>query len=237
MLENQKVVVVGGTSGIGLAVDKLVAEQGADVVVASRRPESIERAKQAIGKNITGYVVDVTEEQSVKTLFEQVGRFHHLVMTVGKPVTFAGFLESELAQVQQVFNVKFWGQYLCAKCAAPYIQQTGSMTLMAGSGGPGKGISALALTNAAVEEFSKCLAVELAPIRVNAVRPGMVDTPLWKEFSEPDRLAMYEQFGKKLLVGRIGTAEEIAQIYLQFMTNGFITGVSITVDGGMIFNR
>ncbi|MBE9170457.1 SDR family oxidoreductase [Pleurocapsales cyanobacterium LEGE 06147] len=232
LLSNQKVVIIGGTSGIGLALARLAVESEAEIVIASRSQEKLEKAKQEFGDAVEGLVVDVTDEKSVKSFFNQVGRFNHLATTVGEPVVFANFLESEILQVKQALNVKFWGQYLCVKYAAPHIHSTGSITLMSGSGGPGKGVSALACTNAAVEALSRCLAVELAPIRINVIKPGMIDTPLWRKFSDSERNTMYQQVGQELLVGRIGKPEEVAQTYLYLMTNGFISGTSITVDGG-----
>ncbi len=233
-LENQKVVIVGGTAGIGLAVAKAVALQGTSVVVASRSQDKVEQAKTVIKGVVEGYTANVTNEQSIQSLFDRIGEFDHLVLTPGEPVTFTPFLQSDLSYVRRIFETKFWGQYLCIQYGATRIKRNGSITLTSGSGSASKGTSALACINGAVEALSKTLAVELAPVRVNVVRPGMIDTDLWGKFPLQERHQMYGKVGKELLVGRIGTPEEIAQTYLYLMNSGFTTGTALTIDGGTL---
>lgn len=233
-LENQKVVVVGGTSGIGLAIAKAAVVQGASIVVASRSQKRCEQAASIIGGDVKAYTVDVTEEDSIQALFDQVGEFDHLVTTPGNPITFSSFLDADMTLVTHQFAVKFWGQYLCAKYGAKRIKPQGSITFMSGGGRQNKGNSTLASINGAIDSFGKLLAVELAPIRVNVVRPGLVKTDVWNNFSQAERLDMYKTVGDKLMVGRVGTPEDIAETYLYFLSNSFTTGVAIDVDGGAL---
>ena len=231
-LKNQKVVIVGGSAGIGLALAKAAALQGAEIVVASRSQEKIERATSEISGAVEGYTVDVVNEQSIKSLFEKVGEFDHLVTTPGDPLTFAEFLQADTLHVKETFDVKFWGQYLCAKHGAARISRNGSITFMSGSGGASRGTSTLACINGATEALCKSLAVELAPVRVNVVRPGMIDTDAWSNFPEPERQEMYRTVGEGLLVKRTGTVEEVADTYLYLLMSRFTTGTAITIDGG-----
>ncbi|MBD2102893.1 SDR family oxidoreductase [Leptolyngbya sp. FACHB-261] len=231
-LRDQKVVIVGGTSGIGLAVAKAASAEGASIVVASRNQERLTQASSMIENRVETYQVDVTDEKSIQLLFDQVGEFNHLVTTPGNPVAFDLFLNADLSVVNHQFAVKFWGQYLCAKYGARNIKADGSITFMSGGGRWNKGNSTLASINGAIDALSQILAVELAPIRVNVVRPGLVKTDLWSNFSEEERLQMYETASDNLLVGRVGTPEDIAESYLYLLKNTFTTGTAVIVDGG-----
>lgn len=233
-LEGQKVVIVGGTSGIGLAVAKVAALQGASIAIASRSQNRCEQARATIGGAVEAYTVDVTDEDSIKALFDKVGEFDHLVTTPGDPINFMPFLDADMGLVTHQFAVKFWGQYLCAKHGAKRIKPQGSIAFMSGGGRRSKGNSTLASINGAIDALAKLLAVELAPIRVNVVRPGLVQTDLWNNFSEQERLEMYKTVGENLMVGRVGTPEDIAETYLYLLKSGFTTGTAITIDGGAL---
>jgi NAD(P)-dependent dehydrogenase (short-subunit alcohol dehydrogenase family) len=233
-LEGQKVVIVGGTAGIGLAVAKTVSAQGASIVIASRSQNRCEQARSTISGAVEAYTVDVTDEDSIKALFNKVGEFDHLVTTPGDPVAFEPFLNADLTVATHQFAVKFWGQYLCARSGAKRIRPHGSITFISGGGRRNKGNSTLASINGAIDALVKVLAVELAPIRVNVVRPGLVKTDLWNHFSEEERLQMYRTVGENLMVGRVGTPEDIAETYLYLLKSGFTTGTAITIDGGAL---
>jgi NAD(P)-dependent dehydrogenase (short-subunit alcohol dehydrogenase family) len=129
-----------------------------------------------------------------------------------------------------------FGAIAAVKAAAPKIRQGGSIVLTGGIAGarPQKGWTLGASICGAMEGFTRALAVELAPIRVNIVSPGFVRTPLWSNVPEIEREAMYRQVGARLLVGRVGEADDIAQTYLYLMNNGFATGQTIVIDGGGI---
>ena len=236
-LQHKKVVVVGGSSGVGLAVAKAAAAQGASVVIASRSAEKVERARAgAAPLELEGRIIDVTNETQVRDFFAAVGPFDHLVTT---PVIFtsrAPIKDQPTEEFRTLFDIKFWGQYFAAKYAAPLLRPGGSITLSSGqlSHRPVVGSVPRASVNGAVEALGRALAVELAPVRVNTICAGVIATERWHHIEEKERLAQFERIAQSLPVGRIATPEDIAQTYLYAMTNRFTTGTVILVEGGAL---
>lgn len=229
-LENQSVIVVGGTSGMGLAVARLAAAAGAAVTVASRSPEKV--AATAADLGVTGRVLDISDEASVRDFFAAAGPVDHLVIS-GSSVRTGTLQEATLADGEFTFRNKFFGPYLCVKHAR--MNPTGSITLFSGilSRRPGHNDVVLAAVNAAVEAMGRALARDLAPVRVNTISPGMTrDTGAYTAMPEAAREGMYASIAAKLPAGRVGTAGDMAAATLMLMTNGFITGVTLDVDGG-----
>jgi NAD(P)-dependent dehydrogenase (short-subunit alcohol dehydrogenase family) len=142
----------------------------------------------------------------------------------------------DTSALRRAFDVRMFGAMTTVKAAAPYIRQGGSIVLTGGiaSARPLKGWTIAASICGAMEGFTRALAVELAPIRVNIVSPGLVRTPLWADMSESQREAMYRQAGERLPVGRVGEAGDIARTYLHLMDNAYVTGQSFVIDGGGI---
>ena len=231
-LEAQKVVVLGGTSGIGRAVAKAARESGASVVVASSSPAKVEAAKKDLG--VDGHAVDLTSEQATAAFFEAVGPFDHLVYTAGESLVLGPLATLDAATARKAFDLRFFGALIAAKLAAPRLRKGGSIVLTHGIAGvrPLAGWSVGASICGAMESLTRALAVELAPLRVNAVSPGFVRTPLWSNMPEADREALYRDAGAKLPVGRVGEPEDIAEAYLYLMKNAFSTGQTVIVDGG-----
>lgn len=233
MLQNQKVVIIGGSSGIGLETAKQAIMLGAEVVIASRSEEKLQAAKENLGSKVLVYTLDTTEEQQVKSFFEEVGRFDHLIVSAAE--TSGGpFLQTDTAQARKLFENKFWGQYYAAKYGAPNISANGSITLFSGvvayKAMPGS--SALGAVNAAVSNLGQSLALELAPIRVNVVSPGIIDTPSRSKMPEGARKDFYATIAGKLPVKRVGHAGDVAQSVLYLLQNGFVTGTVLHVEGG-----
>ena len=229
-LTNQSVVVVGGTSGMGLAIARLAASRGAYVTVASRSPDKVAAAASELG--VTGQPLDTTNEASVRDFFSVAGRVDHLVVTASSVRT-GTLKDSPLADGEFTFRSKFFGPYLCAKYAQ--MKPTGSITLFSGilSRRPGHNDVVLAGVNAAVEAMGRALARDLAPVRVSIISPGMTrGTGAYLSMPEAAREGMYSTIAARLPVGRVGTAEDIAAATLMLMTNAFITGVTLDVDGG-----
>ena len=229
-MKNQVVAVIGGTSGMGLAVAKLASERGARVIVGSRSQEKVSAAASDIG--CEGRVVDAMNEESVREFFAATGTLDHLVVS-GSAVKSGTLAELPLADAEFTFRSKFFGPYLCAKHAR--IQPAGSITLFSGilSRRPGHNDSILAPVNAAVEALGRALARDLAPVRVNTLSPGMTrDTGAYLGMPESAREGMFASIAKNLPVGRVGTPADIAEAALLLMTNPFITGVTLDVDGG-----
>lgn len=233
-LQHQRVVLLGGTSGIGLATAHAALTAGASVIVVSSRGQRVAEAVTKLGERAEGYTVDLSNESAVRALFEQLGPFDHLVYSAGDALQTGALADMGLDTVRQVFDVRVFGAIATVKHAAPYLRPGGSVVLTSGVASlrPQKGWVALASVCSAMEGFTRALAVELAPIRVNLVSPGLVRTPLWASLPEADRAALYAASGAALPVGRVGEAEDLAQTYLYLMTNRYVTGQTFIVDGG-----
>nr|WP_168508357.1 SDR family oxidoreductase [Streptomyces sp. S1D4-11]QIY95544.1 SDR family oxidoreductase [Streptomyces sp. S1D4-11] len=232
-LAGKRVVLLGGSSGIGFSVAELAAAEGAQVVIASSSQDKVDRALKRLPDDAQGFRLNVTDEDEVREFFQQLGEFDHLVYTAGDPLQIKSFDETDVRQAQEFFKVRYWGAFTAARHGAAHIRKGGSIVLSSGSAGarPGKGWMVAASITSASEALGRALAVELGPIRVNVVRPGPTRTELWDgSVAEPEEL--YQALGDKLLVGRVGQVSEVAQTYVYLMNNGFSTGSVVTVDGG-----
>jgi NAD(P)-dependent dehydrogenase (short-subunit alcohol dehydrogenase family) len=215
---------------MGLSIAKLSASQGASVTVGSRSSEKVAATAKALG--VLGRTIDTTDESSVQDFFASVGDIDHLVIT-GSSVRTGTLKDAPIADGELTFRSKFFGPYLCAKHAK--VNPTGSITLFSGilSRRPGLNDAVLAGVNAAVEAMGRALARDLAPVRVNTVSPGMTrDTGAYVSMPKNAREGMYSSIAARLPVQRVGTGDDIAEATLMLMTNGFITGVTLDVDGG-----
>lgn len=233
-LKGKKVVIIGGSSGIGLATAKSVASKGGNVIIVSSNQGRIDKALQEIASESTGYAVDVTNEIEVKNLFEKVGLFDHLIFTAGENLILSNVEDTTLEDARNYFNIRYWGAFAAVKYAAPFINSKGSIVLTSGiaSNRPNKGWALGASICAAMEGFARAMAMELAPIRVNIVSPGVVKTELWGGMSESDRETMYANIGNALPVKRVGEAEDIAKTFLYLLEQEYGTGQTLIIDGG-----
>lgn len=227
--DNQTVVVIGGSSGIGAAVASNAAERGARVYSVGRR---VETSETHVG--IRHESADVTDDASLRQLFERIGAFDHLVITAGPSVSAKPLADSDLLQAQQAFDVKFWGTLRAIQAALPYLSERGSITLTSGllSRKFVAGQFIKTTLNAALESLAKQLAKELAPRRVNVISPGVTDTEAYAGMDESQRSAMFARTSAALPVGRVGTPQDLAAAFMLVMENGFISGSIIDVDGG-----
>ena len=234
--ENKRVVIIGGSSGIGLAVAEEAASQGADVVIVSSKAERVQEAIQSIGGNVRGEAVDVFDEKSVESFFTNIGAFDHLVFTAGDSLHLHELADTDLMQARHAFELRYWAALAAVKYGSPHIRKGGSIVLTTGVAGrrPHKGWAVAASVCGTIEALTRALAVELAPIRVNPVSPGVVRTNLWQNMSPDEREQLFESVGKRLPVGRVGEAHDIAQAYLFLMQEGFSTGQTVVVDGGTV---
>jgi NAD(P)-dependent dehydrogenase (short-subunit alcohol dehydrogenase family) len=235
-LQDKRVVVLGGSSGIGLAVAQLAASQGAQVVIASSSAERVQKAVESIGREAQGQAVDLSDERAVASLFSGLGLFDHLVFTAGDSLHLHDLASTDLQEARRAFDLRYWAALAAVKYGSPYIRKEGSIVLTTGIAGrrPRKGWVIAASVCGTIEALTRALAVELAPIRVNAVCPGMVRTNLWQNMSAEERERLFESVGNSLPVGRVGEASEIAQAYLFLMQEGFGTGQTVVVDGGAV---
>jgi NAD(P)-dependent dehydrogenase (short-subunit alcohol dehydrogenase family) len=232
-LNAASVIVIGGTSGIGLAVAEQAAARGAHVTVASSNQDRVDEAIKTLPHGTRGARLDVTDEAAVRDFFQHTGRFDHLVYTAGEPLLLKPVTELTTAEARLFFQTRYWGAFTAVKQAVPLLRDSGSIVLSSGTvvSRPAKGTAAAASVTGATEALVRALAVELAPLRVNAVRPGPVRTALWHG-TVPDPEALYNDFSQQLLLHRIGEPGEAAAAYIYLMSNGFTTGTVITADGG-----
>ncbi len=235
-ITGQRVVIVGGTAGIGRAVARASVAAGAQVIVASSRASSVEATLTELGPTATGRAVDVLDEPAVAAFFADLGPIDHVVYTAGEALSMVTVADLDLEQARKFFQIRYFGALTVVRAAAPSVRAGGSITLTSGSAAqrPGAGWALGASVCGATNALTRALAVELAPIRVNAVAPGVVRTDLWARMSDADRDAMYTQVGQALPVGRVGEVDDIALAYLYCLTQPYGTGTVLTVDGGTV---
>jgi NAD(P)-dependent dehydrogenase (short-subunit alcohol dehydrogenase family) len=228
-MAGQRVVVVGGTSGMGLATVRATAALGAEVVAAGRRPlaqrESIAAVKQL--------EVDVTDEASVQALFEGVGELAHLLVT-SSPGSSGAFVDQDLAAARAYMDGKFFGSWTCARYAAPRLDARGSITFVTGGAvvRPPTHGSMITAAFAALEALTRALAIELGPRRVNVIRPGYTDSEMWSFLSDTDRDDLRRRVAAAMPVRRMGTPDDVADAAVFLMTNPQVTGAVLEVTGG-----
>jgi NAD(P)-dependent dehydrogenase (short-subunit alcohol dehydrogenase family) len=231
-LSGKTVVVVGGATGIGYAVAEAARDEGARVVVASSQAANVDAAVARLGGGASGSAVDVSDEASVAGFFERLGRFDHLAFTAGDwgGSFFAPTRDLDLAKAQAGFGVRFWGALTVAKHAIRTIAEEGSITLTGGmlAHRPMKGAPVVTAVAGAIEHLTRGLAVDLAPVRVNAVCPGIILTDRTKQLPEE----MLKAFTARLPLPRGADPGEAAEAYLYLMRGGYTTGQVLWVDGG-----
>lgn len=233
-LQNQKVVIIGGSSGIGLATAEAALAEGTQVVIASRSKEKLEKANQRLGGKATTIPVDLADPASLEKLFEAVGVLNHLFISAAEPKS-GLLMETPMEDIRAFFDARFWGTYVATQQATPRLAKDGSITFMSGNAAVKglKGSSVGAASVAAVEAFARCIAVELAPIRVNVIRAGLIDTPLLDRYGD-NRQKIIDNYAKRLPLKRIGKAEDVAQAAVYLMKSTYITGTILEVDGGAL---
>ena len=240
MLFDQKIAIIGGSSGIGFAVAQAAADAGAEVIIGSSSEAKLKGALAAFTERVEGRLIDVTQEESVREFFDKVGEVDHVAVTVGASYEPALVVNSDLLESQKPFLFKYWGEFLIAKYAGSRLTNCGSITLTSGilSQRPAMKLAAQASVNAAIEALGRTLAVELAPRRANVVCPGFIDTgKVFADVPAPQRAAqLLELKGADLPVQRVGQPKDAAAAYIFAMENSYVTGQVVFVDGGSLIS-
>jgi NAD(P)-dependent dehydrogenase (short-subunit alcohol dehydrogenase family) len=234
-LKNARVLVIGGTSGIGLGVASAAAERGAIPIVVSRQQSSVDRALAQLPEQARGATVDLTDLSAMERLAADIGDIEHLVFTAGESLVLVSLADLAPDIINRYYQTRLVGALSSIRVFGPRITAGGSITLTSGTAAEQPGFGAMPVSICgAMNALTKALAVELAPIRVNAVAPGVVRTPLWDSFSDTDRQALYEQAAQRLPLGRVGEVTDTSRAYLYCMEQEWGTGIVLTVDGGTV---
>lgn len=253
-LRDKRVLIIGGTSGIGFAVAEAALEHDAYVCLASSTQAKVDQAIARLqesyrGKDakISGHICDLSQlqhlESNVETLLKAATdhgaiKLDHIVFTAGDAVQAPAVSELTVESVQKLGNVRFFGPLVLAKYAPTYMTPgpRSSITLTSGtiSHKPFKGRTVMAAWGSGIEGIMRGLAVDLAPMRVNLVSPGAILTEIWDGIPEGRRAGLLEGFKKETLTGEMGLPEDVAEAYLHSMKDGFMTGTVLHTDGGRI---
>ncbi|WP_127355113.1 SDR family oxidoreductase [Actinacidiphila soli] len=231
---SERVVVIGGTSGIGLAVAERQMKEGREVVVTGRDAGRLQAALEKLGEGASGAAVDARDEEAMRAFFAGLGRVDHVVLAATGATAAGPFRSIPAGALREAAEGKLVAQTIAAQAALEVLRLDGSLTFVtAGSAGAAiPGTAGLAAVNAAVEAMVPVLAVELAPARVNAVSPGIIDTPWWDWLDADARQQTFDAYAKSAPAGRVGHAEDIADTIAYLIGAGFTTGVVLSVDGG-----
>jgi NAD(P)-dependent dehydrogenase (short-subunit alcohol dehydrogenase family) len=231
-LKGQTVLVIGRGSGLARAIALAALDAGARVVAAGRDQEKLSAA-YADEPGISTETVDVTDEASIAALGERLGTIDHVVSTASARAR-GHLADLDRDAVRLSFDTKVIGPLMLAKHLAPRMSKDGSFVIFSGVAATkiAVGTMAVAITNAAADTLARSLALELAPIRVNAISPGVIDTGAWDDFGERGKADYFAGISARNPAGRIGTPDEIVQGVLFALTNTFLTGQTLHIDGG-----
>ncbi len=231
---SETVIVIGGTAGMGLATAQLLSSEGFQVVISGRSQDTINKALSQIGGNSVGFPLDFTDHASVVSFFDQVGSFDHLALVGSGKAAWGSFRDLKLEDLKVAFDQKFYGFFLCSQAALNKIRADGSITFVIGGASRSAipGTTGVAAVNGAIQAMAFTMAKELAPLRVNILSPGLVDTPVYDWMTPEQKADFFKQMGGELPVGRVGKPDEIGQAVSYFIKNGFTTGAILDVDGG-----
>lgn len=226
------VVIVGGTSGIGLATAAMVQDAGAQVTIVGRDEGRLAAALQQLGGRARGTTLDVADEGAVKDLFESFEQVDHAVMLAGTHAA-GEIVDVDTTTLREPVENRLWGALYVCKYAAPRMTD-GSITICtgAGVGRPRRGAAIVAAAAGGSEMLARAVALEIAPVRVNIIRPGIVDTPLLDRMVGANRDAALTSMAKRIPLGRVAEPDEIAHAILFLMSNTYVTGSTLTIDGG-----
>ncbi|MGN7885443.1 SDR family oxidoreductase [Dyadobacter endophyticus] len=230
--QNKKVIVAGGTSGIGLVTAQLFANAGAAVTVTGRNAEKLKSSQQS---GLNAAQVDSSDTGSLEAFFKSHGTTDHLVIALGGGKGLGNFADLSLQDLREGFEQKYWAHLATIKAALPYMGPNGSITLVTAITSSAKmpGTSGIGAMNGALEIMVPILAKEFEQLRINAVSPGVVDTLWWDFLTLETKQETFDYYASQIPVGRIAQPGDVASVVLFLAGNGYMTGKVIGCDGGL----
>lgn len=245
-LAGKHVLIIGGSSGIGYAVAEACIESSAQVTISSSSPErvkssisSLQSSYPSTKSKISGYSCDLSKptlEEEIEALFSKTGQVDHIVFTAGDPLATIPLSQATYESIIRAGQVRFFAPLLVAKVGKKYLnaRPESSIVLTTGSVAerPHKDWSIVASYASGLHGMTRNLAMDLSPVRVNLVSPGVVDTELWKHMSAEQKQNMFKSVGERVLTGRVGRPEDVAECYLWLMKDSNVTGVVASSDSG-----
>jgi len=231
----QQVHVMGGSYGVGEATARAFAAAGADVVITSRSPERLAAAAARISPSVPTHTLDATDPGAVTAFFENIETVDHLVLALSPGAVAVGPLATlDEKDLRTAFDGKFFAHVRVLQAAAPHLSRDGSVTFLsaASARSAAPGTAGLAAANGAIEAMVPPLAAELAPVRVNAVSPGIIDTQWWDGLPADQRAAFFQAAGAASPAGRVGTPDDVAAAITYLAGAGFVTGTVLECAGG-----
>lgn len=233
-MSSQHAVIIGGSSGIGLASAQKLLASGLRVTITGRNQKRLDEACQAV-PGIETVVMDAAATETLSATLSRIGPLDHLVLALGSGKGFGPFSSVTIAEVRRGFEEKVYPHFAVAQASLPHLRKDGSITFIsavsAHSATPGT--AGIGAANAAVAMFVPILAAELRPLRVNGVSPGVVDTPWWDFLASEQKSAVFAEYAAKAPVGRVGRADDIAETVAFLIANTFMTGHVVVCDGGL----
>jgi NAD(P)-dependent dehydrogenase (short-subunit alcohol dehydrogenase family) len=238
-LDGQTVLVVGGSSGIGHEVARQAAEERARLIIAGRNPAKLADAAERLNGAVQTIALNAHDEAELESAFSDLDTLDHVVSMVGDSMA-GGFLTTDLDTMRHVLHSKFWSNWIIGRNAAGKIRDGGSMTFTSGTGARPHEASATYVANLGVSALVQGLAYELAPrVRVNAVAPTFMGraTSFWRDMPANELEQAQAGFAETVPLRRLGTPEQVASAYIHLITNNFITGQVLSVDGGVMLSK
>jgi NAD(P)-dependent dehydrogenase (short-subunit alcohol dehydrogenase family) len=234
-MSSQHIVIVGGSSGIGLATAQHLLGAGERVTITGRDETRLVEARRRLAPEAQITPMDAAAADTLPAAFARIGPFDHLVLALGSRKGFGPFATMGLVEMRQGFEEKVFAHFASAQAALPFLRKDGSITFVSAvsAHAAAPGTSGIGAANAAVAALTPILAAELRPLRVNGVSPGVIDTPWWDFMPDDQKQAVFDEYGAKSPVGRVGRPEDVAQAIAFLIKDTFVTGHMLLCDGGL----